>query len=139
MKKCSKCKNYKEEIDFSKDKYTKDRLRRWCKDCDKKSYWNNREHYKKYYLSNKEKIRNIQLLREYGIDLKEYIEIFDIQNGICANPSCNNSAEHLDHNHATGKIRGFLCQSCNQALGMLDESRNKIIGLIEYLEMFGDG
>jgi hypothetical protein len=36
MKKCQKCKRYKDEKLFSKDKYSKDGLQRQCKLCDKK-------------------------------------------------------------------------------------------------------
>ncbi len=40
----------------------------------------------------------------------------------------------MDHNHATGKIRGVLCHSCNVSLGLMRESVDAIIGLALYLE-----
>ncbi len=54
MKRCSKCKKWKDEIQFSKHSKNKDGLRYWCKDC-VRAYI--RERYKKegkdlktYYL-----------------------------------------------------------------------------------------
>ena len=41
---------------------------------------------------------------------------------------------YLDHNHKTMKIRGWLCQKCNGALGMLDESHDNVCKLSVYLE-----
>jgi hypothetical protein len=57
--------------------------------------------------------------------------MFASQNGLCA--SCGNpetKIDHrsgtikelaVDHDHATGKIRALLCNSCNVALGLLQD------------------
>lgn len=42
---------------------------------------------------------------------------------------------HLDHCHATGKIRGVLCHACNTALGLLDDDIARLVQLAEYLSM----
>jgi hypothetical protein len=44
MKRCSKCKCWKDESAFGKDRSKKDGLSRWCKDCDR-AYW--RKKYRK--------------------------------------------------------------------------------------------
>lgn len=53
MKRCSKCKNWKEESEFGKSLTHKDRLRIWCKKCEaeyaRKRYEKNRGNVKKYY------------------------------------------------------------------------------------------
>lgn len=43
-------------------------------------------------------------------------------------PVCDKKKEHkfnndicLDHNHSTGKIRGYLCGSCNASIGKFHE------------------
>jgi hypothetical protein len=41
---------------------------------------------------------------------------------------------HVDHDHKTGKVRGLLCNTCNTSLGLLSEDKNRITGLITYLE-----
>lgn len=40
----------------------------------------------------------------------------------------------VDHDHLTGKVRGFLCSSCNMALGMMDDDPEMIRNLLEYIE-----
>ena len=39
-----------------------------------------------------------------------------------------------DHDHKTGKFRGWLCQRCNLALGMVKENTEILFGLIEYIK-----
>lgn len=39
----------------------------------------------------------------------------------------------LDHDHTTGKFRGFLCQGCNLALGHLQDDVRRLQQLIDYL------
>lgn len=49
---------------------------------------------------------------------EEYAALFDAQGGGCA--ICGNAPKtrrlHVDHNHATGAIRGLLCYRCNRNL-----------------------
>lgn len=39
----------------------------------------------------------------------------------------------LDHNHVTGEFRGWLCKSCNLALGYAKDSIEVLAGLTHYL------
>lgn len=41
---------------------------------------------------------------------------------------------HVDHCHQTGKIRGLLCQKCNMALGLLNDSVEILETAIRYLK-----
>ena len=69
------------------------------------------------------------LMYFYGIDHAEYDRMNDSQGGLCA--ICHQPPRgggprkilHLcvDHDHATGKVRGLLCYHCNRALGCLKE------------------
>lgn len=65
---------------------------------------------------------NSHLRRKYGIDATEYSRLLEAQCGkcaICHAEHCGGRANrfHVDHDHATGKIRGLLCTRCNQMLG----------------------
>ena len=39
----------------------------------------------------------------------------------------------LDHDHQTGVFRGWLCHKCNLALGMMDDSVEKLLSAVNYL------
>jgi len=41
---------------------------------------------------------------------------------------------HMDHSHVTGQFRGWLCFSCNHALGNVKDSPETLRSLIQYLE-----
>jgi hypothetical protein len=41
---------------------------------------------------------------------------------------------HLDHNHDTGVVRGFLCDTCNVAIGMAGDSSERLRACADYLD-----
>ena len=55
----------------------------------------------------------------YGLTLDEYAQLEEDQDWICA--ICKSEKRlNLDHNHATGKVRQFLCHRCNIGLAALE-------------------
>ena len=42
----------------------------------------------------------------------------------------------IDHDHANGKIRGYLCESCNTGLGRFKNGKDYLRNAIAYLEEF---
>jgi hypothetical protein len=45
---------------------------------------------------------------------------------------------HRDHDHKTGKTRGYLCHNCNVGLGHFKDSPKLLQKAIEYLELCDD-
>lgn len=41
---------------------------------------------------------------------------------------------HLDHDHATGKFRGWLCNGCNLAIGTLGDTIESVSRALAYLK-----
>jgi hypothetical protein len=55
------------------------------------------------------------------------------QSGLCA--LCRiRPAEHVDHDHMTGRVRGVLCFNCNGGLGQFKDSIASLRAAIDYLE-----
>lgn len=40
---------------------------------------------------------------------------------------------HVDHDHTTGEFRGWLCQQCNCALGLVGDSVSGVQKLLAYI------
>lgn len=69
------------------------------------------------------------LRRKYGISIEHYDQMLSAQNGVCA--ICERAegneirgrvlALAVDHDHATGRVRGLLCSACNTAIGLFGD------------------
>lgn len=73
-----------------------------------------------------------QLRRAYGIRWADREAMYVAQGGRCA--SCwAGPAEHIDHDHATGRVRGLLCGPCNLLLGHAGDDPARLAAAIAYL------
>lgn len=82
--------------------------------------------------------KNYLLRLRYGADPVEVAAIRDGQEGLCA--LCRSGlAEHVDHDHETGEVRGILCFNCNRLLGYVQDDPAWFAKAIAYLERFGHG
>ena len=125
MKKCSQCKTEKSYKEFYKRAETKDGYRYECKQC--VSLNGQTETAKKVKKKASVKYR-------YGISLEEAEQIRATPCEICGDAS---EPSVIDHNHQTGLVRGALCSTCNQGIGLLKDSPIVLKKAIEYLENRG--
>lgn len=90
-----------------------------------------------------DKQKSAQLLRRYGITLSEYDLLMTLQEEACAICKLPETARDpkshrcialaVDHDHATGAIRGLLCSKCNRALGYLNDDINLLLAGVAYI------
>lgn len=141
-KKCPRCKEVLGVDLFQKNKAAKDGLQYHCKACRKEidSRPEHRKQHRERYHKNKHKTqgyKDITLKRTYGISLDDYNSLLEQQNHtckICHNQCSSGRSLAVDHCHSTGKIRGLLCQKCNQGLGMFKDSEELLAKAIVYLQ-----
>jgi hypothetical protein len=63
--------------------------------------------------------------------------MFAEQDGLCA--MCREApAEHVDHNHAAGRVRGLLCFNCNGALGQFRDRADLMLRAFAYVQHTDD-
>lgn len=99
---------------------------------------------REYRKKNPEKMKAIDLKKNYGITLEFYYELLTKQNHVCA--ICKRPEFALDHRtglpralavdhcHITGKIRGLLCTNCNRGLGKFNDRIDLLQNAISYLK-----
>lgn len=76
-------------------------------------------------------------LSRYGITEMDFDEMLVRQGHRCL--GCqkrfdNRRTINIDHDHATGRVRGLLCHKCNMALGMVLEDKATLTRLRSYLD-----
>lgn len=143
MKTCSRCK-----IEKPIDKFVQTRRRSgsmrpssWCKQCraeDKKQ--------RSLTPEGKRRLKDEALRRFFGINVQDFEIMHTKQNGLCAicrkpQPPRNRHGRILeitlavDHCHATGRIRGLLCDKCNFGIAHFQEDVEILKNAIAYLEL----
>lgn len=77
-----------------------------------------------------------RLKDQFGMTPGQYFAMLDAQGGRCAVCRSEPLKRKLgvDHCHATGKVRGLLCHSCNIAIGLLKDSVPAIENLLAYMK-----
>lgn len=108
---CFRCRTWKPIDLFSIDKSRRGGRSCSCKECTSDASTASR-----YGMSPKQ--------------LKEFRDSHSHQCGICK----STEILYIDHDHKTGKPRGLLCPSCNSAIGLLGERKERFAAAVEYLE-----
>jgi len=132
---------------FYSHKGRKDGLMNECKTCRNISHqkWviKNRKHLntknKLWRKTNREKIKAQKRKAKFGISEIEFNTMLSNQNFSCAICGLHKDKFYrnfnVDHCHKTGKIRGLLCNTCNQGLGLLKDDKDLLTKAISYLEV----
>jgi hypothetical protein len=111
------------------------------------------ERARKYRADNLEKVRKStresarerSIFSNYRLSNEEWIQIYEHQKGLC--PMCGSQLKNrcdeasigkaaaLDHDHATGLVRGLLCQMpCNGALGAFRDKTQWLRNALAYID-----
>lgn len=91
----------------------------------------------------KKHARRKKLKSLYGLTETEYSDMVRRQGGLCA--ICRQAETvrgrwgnvqplAIDHDHATGKVRGLLCDRCNRGIGFFFDDIGRLRSAIAYLE-----
>jgi hypothetical protein len=104
-----------------------------------------------YQLSpiRRRKQRESYVQRKYGVSMPFLEALLDRQCGRCAicmkrwqNCAPAKRVQHevvflqylyVDHDHRNGNVRGLLCNACNTAIGLFEESRERFSAALSYL------
>jgi hypothetical protein len=161
MKACNRCGETKDLSEFHRAAGARDGHRGECKVCARllrrENYEKNREIYieraRLWVRENpdraratrkrrnarpevKRSARDAYYRRTYGVSADEFDAMLEAQGGRCA--ICKEMPErlasmHVDHDHATGEVRGLLCLNCNQGIGKLKDDASLLLRAAFYL------
>ncbi len=153
MKRCPSCCEVKPLEDFYRLARSKDGHQGYCKVCanqkrrdwgkanpEREGQWARAEAARRSPRQRKDK----GLRAKFRMTADDYDLMLAAQGGGCA--ACGTppgtTALHVDHDHACcpssrrtcgGCVRGLLCFTCNAALGNVNDSKERLMKLIEYL------
>ena len=125
MKKCTRCKVEKPLTAFYKNRTNKGGLQYECKQCHSEPALQR---------------HTAHLRRVFGMSQEEFVLLLEKQNGVCAicQQGCKTGRQlAVDHDHATGDIRGLLCADCNLGLGRFQDDPKLLTKALAYLNPRG--
>lgn len=110
---CSRCNKMLPLEQFNKHKLAYLGIHPYCKECSSARH----------------------LISKYGMTSEDKTRMYQHQNNSCAICQTEIALKeiHVDHCHATGKVRGLLCGACNKALGLLKDDPERCIVMARYL------
>jgi hypothetical protein len=115
FKRCAQCDAVKPVSEFHRARGQSGGYSPYCKPC------------------RSERTRVERFLRVYGLTPEAMEKLIADQGGRCA--ICRERpAEHVDHDHVTGSVRGVVCFRCNVGIGHFSDRIDVMRRAIDYLE-----
>lgn len=134
-KRCGSCREVKGRSEFRSDAGARDGLHGHCATCAARRSRERR-------AADPERARRLErerrLAKELDVSVEElraFLADHDGRCDICHREPNGRGSLHLDHCHATGKLRGQLCHNCNVALGHLQDDPVRIRAAATYVEL----
>jgi hypothetical protein len=99
-------------------------------------------HHQRYRTS----ARRTLIKRRYGLSMERYEYILMAQRGRCLicrefmqdsvtrGGRRNGRSIAVDHDHATGEVRGLLCMNCNAGIGLLGDKTDNLKRAAVYMQ-----
>ena len=144
MKECRKCKRKLRENAFSLKSNSKTIFSTCCDECRAKPAitWafrnpeKMRDAVRRHQISGR--ARSGRLKAKYQMTVEQYENLLKEQGGVCAicasaSPGGKWTVFHVDHDHATGYVRGLLCTNCNRGIGYMGDDPSRLRIAAEYL------
>ena len=138
FKTCTRCKKKQPVEDFYKATKSQDGYFSTCKSC--------KRAYKAQFYSDETKKDGLKKTRaeykrktRYNFSLAESEALLKSQGYCCAicsihfDNKSHKTKPFIDHCHATGKVRGLLCNNCNFSLGGFKDNEDNLLAAIQYL------
>ena len=144
---CAECGHAGPPDDFHREASSRTGRNRRCKPCRNAR---NREHVQRDPERRRETMQRWQRsnpdryaaakrehkLRRYGLTSARYDALLAEQGGVCA--ICGDAERDgwdfaVDHEHASGRVRGLLCRRCNVGIGLLRDSPEVVTAAADYL------
>lgn len=126
MKYCAHCAEIKPIRDFGRNRADPSGRTTYCKPC-----------HNKVMAAIKAKkhgsVRGYHFERRYGMTEAEVEEAVERQGGFCL-ICLHRRALHVDHDHASGGVRGLLCFRCNGGLGQFKDDAQVLRSAVDFLE-----
>lgn len=102
------------------------------------------EHKREWAKANRDRARRNQrnsfIRTHFGLEPEDYDRMLAEQGGVCAicrgGPVGRHKYLCVDHDHATGAVRGLLCDKCNRAIGLLGDSAERLSTALAYLASY---
>lgn len=129
---CTLCKQEKEIVNFPavKPKVNKRGFSSLCRPCHRRATKASAARYPEKLAARKRRYQ----VRKYGLTLDQHAAMLRAQDGRCAICLTKPSVDLcIDHDHATGRVRGLLCGRCNKALGGFKDDQDALLRALKYL------